>query len=348
MPPGQPPQWPPSGAPGPFYYPAQYGPNPVHRVHGLAIAGLVVGLAVLMTLCALVFLRNTIHALPEPVLPTATPAAIATSTALPTGTATTMPTNTAVAVPTGTATVPPTAAPLDTATAIPTAPPADTATPLSPATATLAADTATPLTFASPTEAALPAPTKAAGHAGGKATATRGGVHIPAPTAVPTSVPVSCSPSSKGKLLKTNTFCVTLVKDFSVIDKGTSYASLKDTVSTGVWGTIYIQAGKLSTPSSVTEWLQSMLSGYQKSYPDVQSCGSQSQVIVDGQTGTLVAICYTVTPQGGSAFAAESELWAATAKQGSSIYSFAINSATDVPQVITDSEKLLSTLHWTF
>jgi hypothetical protein len=337
--PGQPPQWPPTGVPNPYYYPMGYGPAPAHRLHGLVIAGLVVALSVLMTLGALVFLRNTGHALPGPVLPTVTAVPLATSTSLPSDTATPPPT----AIPADTATAVPTTAPADTAISMPTL--AATTAPIDTATAA-PFDTATPQAADSPTE--IPVVEASSTPNVPEATATPGRLHIPAPTAVPTEGKTSCKATSQGKLFKTNTFCVTLVKNFSVLEKGTSYVTLKDEVSTGVWGIVYIQAGTLSTPTSVTKWLQEEIAGYQKSYPDVKECGNASQVAVDGQTGTLMAICYTITPQSGSAFPAMSELWAATAKGGSNIYSFAINTATDLPQVITDTQKLLETLHWTF
>ncbi len=334
----------------PYYVPVGPPGAPVHRLPWFSIIGLALGVLGIVALGATLLLRSnvpTVRSLSP--LPTAT----AVPTTRPQETSTAVPTNTSVptSIPTGTA-MPTSGA---TVTAAPTSVPAETDTPASSsspaATDTLAATVEAPTATAVVTDTpAVPEATATTAKLQKPATSkTPTGLHIPAPTPVPTKAAHTATTACRitaGKVVATNTFCVALLQGWSVLQKENVDIILKDDTGGGGFGTLYINSGTLKTPTTAQEWLQQVIAGYQKQYPDVKECGTAAQFTVGSVTGTGIPICYSETPQGGAAFPAVSELWAATNGGGTTVYSFGMNAAASDAKMLDNTSKLLESLQW--
>ncbi len=218
--------------------------------------------------------------------------------------------------------------------------PAATSSAVAGGSATGAA-TGTPVSYSTATSAAVqpPAPT-----------ASPRSVTGPAPTPVlpaATAAPEAASCSLTGpNVAATTTFCVALKSGWSVLSQDTVTLRLEDKVGTGNSGGLVIHSTRVISPTSVQSVQQTLVAAAEKTYPDFKSCGTPSQLTVDGVSQNTAVYCFTSTPQSGSAFAAFAIYWAATSADGRIIYVIELYAPISVSQVAADSAQLLQGLQW--
>lgn len=150
----------------------------------------------------------------------------------------------------------------------------------------------------------------------------------------------------KGRRVAINTLTLRLLSGWKVVKKERTDVILANTSSDGT-GFLYLLAGVLNQPTTAQNLLDGTIAGLQKQYPDANLCGSPASYTVGGVAGTLVSVCYTFTPQGGSSFPAVSLLWGATNGTGKTIYFFHAQLAADNKAFVNNLIQLLRTVTWT-
>jgi hypothetical protein len=99
--------------------------------------------------------------------------------------------------------------------------------------------------------------------------------------------------------------------------------------------------------TDVQSVLNALLQTLQASSPDAAQCGQTQQLSFGGKQGTLVPICFTFTPQGGSAISAIALAWASVSSDGSTVYVVeAMSAKSQIQALLNDATPVFHTLQW--
>jgi hypothetical protein len=168
---------------------------------------------------------------------------------------------------------------------------------------------------------------------------------LPIPTALATQ---PSGPTGAGQTLSTTTFSVFVPSEWQVI-KQTTNPSQNEVVlqdpSTAPNG-LDIFSGVSTSATTAQSVLQSVLTNAQQKYPDAQQCGNTVQSTIGGVAGTLMPICFTITPQGGTAISVAELAWAATDPAGSTVYFVAQTAALANQTFFTHAGDVTKTIQW--
>lgn len=192
-------------------------------------------------------------------------------------------------------------------------------------------------------------PTSAPPTSGPQPTTVPTGQPTGQPTAPPAPSPTGAPPPppcSGCQTLTTNTFSLQYPSGWSVSASTNVDATLKDSNSGGI---LWLTAGTVQSATTAQNILQNNLTAFQKTDPNAAVCQgtSPSSGTIGGISGMEEDICYTFTPQGGSAFPVDTTVWAATNSAGTTIYVINASRATSNTKAYgTDVQPILSSITW--
>jgi hypothetical protein len=112
-------------------------------------------------------------------------------------------------------------------------------------------------------------------------------------------------------------------------------------------GLLAIDAGTVSSPTTVQYLLQALVSDWQQKFPNANPCDGSGQQTVGGASGTYLVLCFAYTPQAGSSSPAFVLLWATTSSNGSVIYRIQVFTLVNNKAFAADADQVLSSLTWT-
>ena len=115
--------------------------------------------------------------------------------------------------------------------------------------------------------------------------------------------------SSGGQTVSVASLTVSVPSGFQVIDKNDNGVTVQTPKGDGV---IQVQSGKLSNPTTEQQLQQAVLAYLKQKYPDANVCGSDNNVEINGPSGSIAKICFTLTSQNSPAVAAAAVYWLAT------------------------------------
>lgn len=168
----------------------------------------------------------------------------------------------------------------------------------------------------------------------------------PAQPGVPTTQP--SGPTGAGQTFSTTTFSVFVPSEWQVGNETTTPTEnevvLQDP-STAPNG-LDIFAGQNTAQTDAGTVLQSVIANLQQKFPDAKQCGSTVPITFGGVAGTLVPICYTITPQGGAAVSVAELAWAATDATGANVYFVGQTAAASNQAFFTHAGDVTKTIVW--
>ncbi len=160
--------------------------------------------------------------------------------------------------------------------------------------------------------------------------------------------PQPTGPPGPGQTFASTTFSVFIPSEWQVINQSTKPSQneviLQDP-STAPNG-LDIFAGLSSAQTDAQTVLQTVLTNLQRQYPDAQQCGSSVPATFGGVAGTLMPVCYTITPQGGAAISVAELAWAATDAAGVTVYFVGQTAAQSNQPFFTHAGDVTKTIHW--
>ena len=308
VPPGY--QPPAQGAPGYGPISPYSGAQPPHRLPLASILGVTIGLLGVIAAVAIVFGHHGAAAQPPyPPLSTVAPS----STVVAGANATAQPTSTQASGAQATGTI----APVSTTAALPTS--------------TFAAqptEVTQPTEVVPPTEIVQP---------------TQPAVEPTVPAGQPTQVNQGPSQS-----LTTTTFTVQVPTSWQVVNQKTGQTQnevVLEDPSTAP-NSLDIFAGQSSASTTAQAALQTVLGNLQQQYPDAKVCGNSQQATIGGIAGTAVPICFTFTPQGGTAVSSADVAWAGTDQSGSNLYVAGMMAGQSNQAFFSNAAAVLQTVQW--
>ena len=163
------------------------------------------------------------------------------------------------------------------------------------------------------------------------------------PTGQPTQVNQGPSQS-----LTTTTFTVQVPTSWQVVNQKTGQTQneiVLDDPSTAP-NSLDIFAGQSSASTTAQAALQTILSNLQQQYPDAKVCGNSQQATIGGIAGTAVPICFTFTPQGGTAVSSADVAWAATDQTGNNLYVAGMMAGQSNQAFFSNAAAVLQTVQW--
>lgn len=313
-------QPPAQGAPGYGPVSPYSGAQPPHRLPLASILGVTIGLLGVIAAVAIVFGHHGAAAQPPyPPLSTVAPS----STVVPGVNATAQPTSTQASSAQATSTQATSAQATSTAAPVSTAPPVPTSTFAAQPT-----EQPQPTEVVPPTEIVQP---------------TQPPVEPTQPVAQPTQVNQGPSQS-----LTTTTFTVQVPTSWQVVNQKTGQTQnevVLDDPSTAP-NSLDIFAGQSSASTTAQAALQTILSNLQQQYPDAKVCGNSQQATIGGIAGTAVPICFTFTPQGGTAVSSADVAWAATDQTGTNLYVAGMMAGQSNQAFFSNAAAVLQTVQW--
>ena len=168
-------------------------------------------------------------------------------------------------------------------------------------------------------------------------------VDTPPVVSPPTTQP-GPGPAPGGQTVTTSLFSVVVPSGWQAKQSGTE-VQLQDPSTAPNF--LDIAGGTPSSPVQVATVLQDLLAQLQKGFPDAQPCGQGQALTIGGAQGTVLPVCFTLTPQGGAAIKSVALLWAATSSSGSSVFVVKEIAAQDNQAFFTNAAHVMSTLKWT-
>ena len=169
-----------------------------------------------------------------------------------------------------------------------------------------------------------------------------------APAAQPTAATQPSGPTSGGQTFSSTTFSVFVPSGWQVGNETTTPSQneiLLQDPSTAPNG-LDIFAGQSSAQTDGGTVLQSVITNLQQKFPDATQCGSTVPITFGGVAGTLMPICYTITPQSGSAVSVAELAWAATDASGSNVYFVGQTAAQNNQSFFTHAGDVTKTITW--
>jgi hypothetical protein len=131
----------------------------------------------------------------------------------------------------------------------------------------------------------------------------------PKTSATPASRPTPAQTASSGQTLSIASLSVTVPADFQVVDKNDNQVTVETPAGDGV---IQVESAKLPKPTTTQQLQQGVLAYLKQQYPDASVCGSDDNVEINGPSGSIVKICFTLTQQNAPATPAAAVYWLAT------------------------------------
>jgi len=155
-------------------------------------------------------------------------------------------------------------------------------------------------------------------------------------------------PTGAGQIFSSTTFSVFVPSEWQVGNETTTPSEnevvLQDP-STAPNG-LDIFAGQNTAQADAGTVLQSVIANLQQKFPDAKQCGSTVPITFGGVAGTLVPICYTITPQGGAAVSVAELAWAATDATGANVYFVGQTAAASNQAFFTHAGDVTKTIVW--
>jgi hypothetical protein len=139
---------------------------------------------------------------------------------------------------------------------------------------------------------------------GGTTTPTPAPTQRPTPT--PTAAPTPTPRGGGGATIKTSSFQVS-APGWKILKQDSQSVTL---LSPQGDGSLYIAAGALQSKTDTQSFITATLTDVAKKYPDAKFCLKPVAEAHGGKDGILVGVCFTFTPNSGSAFPAAYVLWA--------------------------------------
>ncbi len=167
---------------------------------------------------------------------------------------------------------------------------------------------------------------------------------------IPTQAGVVPTQASQGstQTLTTTTFTLQVPTSWQTVNQKTGQTQnevvLEDPSTSP--DAVDIYAGQAATTTTAQTALQEVLSNLQQQYADAKVCGNSQQSSIGGVVGTVVPICFTFTPQGGSALSAVDVAWAGTDQSGSYVYLVGMMAGESNQTFFTNASAVLQTLQW--
>jgi hypothetical protein len=150
----------------------------------------------------------------------------------------------------------------------------------------------------------------------------------PDPVAVPgkTGPAIQASPgASANPEVSTATFSVRPAREWRQIERKNTSLEFTDRAGDGI---VFIQSDHRSAEPAA-QVVTDITSATQRKYPDVRTCLLPAPVSVNGQNGSIFALCYTFIPQSGRAYPAVDLFWVATNGDGSAFYLYEVFAPAD-------------------
>jgi hypothetical protein len=137
---------------------------------------------------------------------------------------------------------------------------------------------------------------------------------------------------------------VNVPSGFQVIDKNDDGVTVQTPKGDGV---IQVQSAKLSSPTSEAQLQQAVLAYLKQKYPDANVCGNGDNVQVNGPTGSIVKICFTLTQQNQPAVAAAAVYWLATNSAQNVFYEVdGFTAADNFDTFMNDTSPFVDSVSW--
>ena len=210
------------------------------------------------------------------------------------------------------------------------------------AVATAAATSRTPL----PTSPAL-APTSVATNPALAPTTLPGQPTAAAPSTPlvqPTAAQAQPTAPGTGRTVSTGTFSVQVPAGWQVANQSRTELLLQNPSTAP--NQLDIGAGQVNSPTSAQAVLQGILATLQQNYPDAKQCGTPAAGTLSGVSGTQTDYCFTFTPQGGAAFAADEHVWAGTSPNGTFEYLVAGMAAASNQAFFASADPVVGSIQW--
>jgi hypothetical protein len=131
----------------------------------------------------------------------------------------------------------------------------------------------------------------------------------PKTRATPGAKPTPTQATAGAQTLSIASLTVTVPADFQVVDKNDNQVTVETPDSDGL---IEVQSAKLPRPTTDQQLQQSVLASFKQKYPDANVCGNDDNVEINGPSGSIVKICFTLTQQNAPATPAAAVYWMAT------------------------------------
>jgi hypothetical protein len=166
----------------------------------------------------------------------------------------------------------------------------------------------------------------------------------PQPTSQPQPTAAPQPTQTGGQTVSTSTFSLQVPASWQVVNKTQNEAVLTDPGSAP--NGLDVGAGQGSGAQTAQSVLQLILSNMQQQYPDAKQCGDTVQATVGGVSGTGMQICFTFTPQGGTAFSAVDGAWGAASASGSTMYWISAMAGSDNQTFFNGVSAVVGTIQW--
>ncbi len=164
------------------------------------------------------------------------------------------------------------------------------------------------------------------------------------PPSEPTQSAPGPAPSGGGQTITTSLFSVVVPSGWQAKQNSATSVQLQDPSTAP--NDLEIGGGTPSSPVTAAAVIQGLLAGLQKNFPDAQPCGQGQPLTIGGAQGTVLPVCFTVTPQGGAAVKSAALLWGATSSSGSSVFVVEEIAAQDNQAFFTNAGQVTKTLKW--
>jgi hypothetical protein len=135
----------------------------------------------------------------------------------------------------------------------------------------------------------------------------------------------STPPTSSNPAVATTTFSVRPASGWRQNERKNTSLEFTDSAGEGI---VFLQSDH--RPAEPTaQVITDITSATQRKYPDVRSCLLPAPLAVNGQSGSVFALCYTFIPQVGRAYPAVDLFWVATNRDGSIFYLYEVFAPAD-------------------
>jgi hypothetical protein len=150
----------------------------------------------------------------------------------------------------------------------------------------------------------------------------------PDPVAPTTPAPGRTSTPKSGLYppVETRSFSVHPQPRWKLIERKDT--SLEFTESAGD-GIVFLQSDARKPAEPGVQVITEITASTQRKYPDVRTCLVPAPLELNGQTGSVFALCYTFIPQSGRAYPATDLFWVATNPRGSVFYLYEVFAPSD-------------------
>jgi zinc-ribbon domain len=125
----------------------------------------------------------------------------------------------------------------------------------------------------------------------------------------PGAKPTPTQATAGSQTLSIASLTVTVPADFQIADKNDNQVTVETPDGDGL---IQVESAKLPKPTTAQQLQQGVLASFKQKYPDANVCGSDDNVEINGPSGSVVKICFTLTQQNAPATPAAAIYWMAT------------------------------------